>query len=355
LVRIWKDVLATSPIGIRDDFFAMGGHSLMAVRMFVEVEKATKCRLPVRAIFEAPTIERLADLIRHQGWEPPEGQLVSIQPEGTRPPIFWVHAAGGHVLSYRRLAHYLGSEQPMYALQGVNLEGERLTEASVEDMAVRYIADLQKVQPTGPYYVGGLSFGGLVAWEIAQRLRSQGHAVPLLILLDTHGPGYVNPPLPRRLTLELRQRMEFHGGNLSVLGPGEKIAYVLERTRMLIERIAHTGRIGLATVRSSLGSPALRTVRRAYQSDIKARARYSPKPYPGPIAFFRAQAQPGGRAYPLMGWEGLAAGGMDIYEVPGAHVSIMAEPHLRVLAAKLNECLEIARADSTVRSDEGAA
>jgi len=353
LVRIWEDVLDARPIGVLDDFFDKGGHSLLAVRMFVEVERATKKRLPVRAIFEAPTIERLAALIQSDRWTAPESQLVPIQPKGTKLPIFWVHAAGGHVLSYRRLARYLGPEQPVYALQGLNLEEHRLTEVSVEGMAARYVVDLQKVQPAGPYFVGGLSFGGLVAWEMAQRLRAQGHDVGLLILLDTRGPGFPRPSLFHRLALELRQRIEFHTGNLSVLDSDEKLSYILERAQMLVSRVAQGAYAAGEAIWNTVSNPMPLAVRRAYRHDIKARARYTPKPYAGPIAFFRAQAQPGGRAYPLMGWEGIAQGRMDIYEVPGAHVSIMAEPHLSVLAAKLNECLEIAqRSAADAHSEE---
>lgn len=343
LVRIWEDVLETRPIGVRDDFFERGGHSLLAVRMFVEVERATKKRLPVRSIFEAPTVERLAALIRSDRWTPPETQLVPIQPDGSRPPVFWVHAAGGHVLAYRRLAHYLGPEQPVYALQGVNLEEDRLGDANVEDMATRYIADLQKAQPAGPYFIGGLSFGGVVAWEIAQRLRAQGQTVGLLILLDTRGPLHARPPFLRRLALELRQRIEFHGGNLSVLAPRQKLAYLIARGRATLPRLARRGWTAVETMWYLAIHPAPRAVKRAYRGDIRARSRYKPKSYSGRIAFFRSQSQPDAGEYPQMGWEGLVEGRMDIYEVPGAHVSIMAEPHLQVLAAKLNECLALAQ------------
>ncbi|HLE04353.1 MAG TPA: amino acid adenylation domain-containing protein [Anaerolineales bacterium] len=347
LVRIWEALLEVRPIGVRDDFFDLGGHSLLAVRMFSEVERVTKRRLAVRAVFEAPTVERLAALIRSNAWTPPDTQIVSIQPTGTKPPMFWVHAAGGHVLSYRRLARYLGSDQPVYALQGVNLEEDRAVEASVEDMAARYIADLQNVQPDGPYFVGGLSFGGLVAWEIAQRLRSHGHEVSLLVLLDTRGPGHVTPHLTQRITHGLRQRLEFHSGNLSVLQPGEKLSYVFERTQGLLSRRVRVAWGKLVAVWWSIGSPTPLSVRKAYQGDIRARARYTPKPYAGRIALFRASVQPGGRGSPLMGWEGLARGTTEVYEVPGAHVSIMAEPHLEVLAAKLSECLAAAQASSS--------
>jgi amino acid adenylation domain-containing protein len=355
LVQIWEQLLGVRPIGVRDDFFGKGGHSLLAVRMFVEVEKTTRKKLPVRVIFEAPTIERLAAVIRSQTWAPPDTQLVPIQPEGTRPPVFWVHAAGGHVLSYRRLAHYLKPDQPVYALQGINLEEDRLSEANVEDMAARYTADLQKVQSVGPYFVGGLSFGGLVAWEIAQRLRSQGHTVALLILLDTRGPGYPRLPLLRSLALELRQRIELHGGNISVLEPRQKLAYLFERGRTLLPRLVRRAWTSVQETWYLTTSPAPRAVKRAYRDDIKARARYSPKPYAGAIAFFRAQSQPTASDYPLMGWEGLVKGRMDIYEVPGAHASIMAEPHLQVLATKLNQCLEAAQAGNAASPSKGAA
>ncbi|MCJ7831167.1 MAG: amino acid adenylation domain-containing protein, partial [Dehalococcoidia bacterium] len=156
LAAVWERTLAVSPIGIRDDFFDLGGHSLLAVRLFAEIEKAIGVRLPVRVLFEAPTIEGLAGLIREKREVRAGSALVPLQTQGSRPPIFWVHAAGGHVLSFQRLARYLGPEQPSYALSGDETGEAGTASLTVEELAVRYLREVEQVQPSGPYFLGGL-------------------------------------------------------------------------------------------------------------------------------------------------------------------------------------------------------
>ena len=185
----------------------------------------------MRALFEAPTLGELAAILRSGSWQPASrSSLVALQTEGSRDPVFWVHAAGGHVVAFRRLASYLGPHQPSFALEGADYP-EEITEDRIEDIAARYIGDILEVRPVGPYLLGGLSFGGLVAFEMARQLRAAGHAVPFLGLLDTHAPRDPLLTPGKDWGYWLRQRADYHLGNLSVLDLRAKAAYVGARIR----------------------------------------------------------------------------------------------------------------------------
>src|SRR4030095_6864448 len=182
LTKIWERVLGVEPIEANDNFFELGGHSLQAVRMFAQVEKTFGKTIPLATLFQAGTIKKLADILRKDGWSSPESSLVPIQPNGSKPPLFCIHAGGGHVLFYRDLARRLGSDQPFYGIQARRLRGRQVAHSSVEEMAAHYIEEMRTVQPNGPYYLGGSSFGGLVAFEMARQLDAQGAEVALVAL-----------------------------------------------------------------------------------------------------------------------------------------------------------------------------
>src|SRR5262249_30894375 len=189
LTKIWEKVLAIKPIGIKDNFFDLGGHSLLAVRLFEEIAKVTGKTLPLATLFQALTVEQLADLLRQEGWSALWSSLVAIQPHGSRPPFFFIHAVSGNVLHYRFLSHYLGQDQPFYGLQAQGLDGTQAPQTRIEDMAALYIKEIRTLQPEGPYFLGGGSSGGVIAFEMAQQLHAQGQQVALLVLFDTYFPG----------------------------------------------------------------------------------------------------------------------------------------------------------------------
>ncbi|HAJ64533.1 MAG TPA: non-ribosomal peptide synthetase, partial [Cyanobacteria bacterium UBA8543] len=186
LTQIWQKVLGVQPIGVKDNFFELGGHSLSAVRMFAEVEPIAGRNFPLATLLEAPTIEQLATVIRHKEWSAPWSSLVAIQPGSSKPPLFCIHPVGGNVLEYLNLVRYLGSEQPIYGLQAQGLDGKQTPLNRVKDMAAYYIKEIRTLQPEGPYFLAGYSFGGLVAFEMAQQLHAQGQKVALLALCDTY-------------------------------------------------------------------------------------------------------------------------------------------------------------------------
>jgi len=203
LVRLWETVLDKRPIGVQDNFFAIGGHSLLAVQLFDRLTRLTGKNLPVATLFQAPTIEQLAAILRQADWQPTWESIVPMKAGGTNPPLFLVPPAASTVLNFANLIHHLPAEQPVYGLQYVGLTAGEQAHGSVEAMATYCTEQICKFQPEGPYLVGGICFGAHVALEIAHQLQSQGKTVALLVLLDAGPPA--NGPTwhyPRRFTLD---------------------------------------------------------------------------------------------------------------------------------------------------------
>src|SRR5207237_121289 len=171
-------------IGVHDNFFELGGHSLLAVRLFALLEKRFNKRLPLATLFQAPTIAQLATTIEGDASREPSS-LVPIQTLGTRPSFFCIHAVGGNVLEYYDLARHLGNDQPFYGLQSVGLSDGNGPHARIEDMAAHYVKEIRELQPIGPYFIGGRSLGGIIAYDAARQLKEQGQEVALLALLDS--------------------------------------------------------------------------------------------------------------------------------------------------------------------------
>jgi thioesterase domain-containing protein/acyl carrier protein len=350
LVAIWEEVLDTSPIGVQDNYFELGGHSLLAVRIMTEIEKQFGKQLPLATLVQTPTIAELAGLLRDRTWSASWSSLVPIQPEGTKPPFYCVHAAGGNVLTYFDLARHLGPDQPVYGLQARGLDGKQPPHNNLEEMARDYIKEIREFQPEGPYYVGGTSFGGMIAFEIAQQLVAQGQTVGVLALFDTYGPGYPRyvPGTSRRRTRyhRLLEQVDLHAGNLlAAEGLRAKLSYL--GTKSI--RLRHRGHLYVKKLRQNVFNVAFRpflvTLRKVEEASRKATVRYQPKPYPGRVTLFRASQQPRGiYPEPEMGWSGIAGGGVEVFEVPGHHGAVVYEPRAGILARELARCLEKAYA-----------
>jgi len=356
LVKLWEKIFGLRPIGVQDNFFELGGHSLLAVRLFAQVARFTGKNLPLVTLFEAPTIEQLAKLLCQDGWTQPWSPLVPIKLTGSRPPFYCVHGVGGNIVEFTHLARYLEAEQPLYGIQAQGLDGKKPWLTRVEDMAALYIKEVRAFQPDGPYYLGGSSFGGLVAYEMAQQFHAQGERAALLVLFDTNAPSYPKY-LPtttafRKALNELRLRVEVHWSNLKVIEPEHRGEYLRDKAHRLRRRIRNTMRQKyqrLCTIIQSFYLP--RPIREVQRSGHEANRTYVPKPYPGCITLFRATEQPYGiYPDPALGWAELAIGGLEIVDVMGHHGAIIREPRVRALAQKLNESLR--RAQVTNRTEQ---
>ena len=355
LTKTWEKVLEVQPIGVKDNFFELGGHSLLAVRLFAQIEKLCGKKLPLATLFQAPTVEQLASLLSEEKWAPTWSSLVPIQPGGAKPPLFCLHLALGHVLFYRDLAHRLGSDQPIYALQPQGLDGTQPRHTRIEEMASHYIKEMRALQPEGPYYLGGSSFGGLIAFEMAQQLHAQGQQVGLLALFDTYAPGFpkLSPEASslRYQVYRFMQRVNLHLSNLLLLEPEGKVEYAREKAVLvkgrLKWRIKHGIENGVKKITDNLSQSNGHSVsgeRQERRDAAQALREYVPQVYPGCVTLFRASNQPAGYNNDRdLGWGELAAGGVETHEIPGYHGSIVREPRVRLLAEQLQACLSQAQ------------
>lgn len=334
LVKIWENALGVRPIGIRHNFFEIGGHSLIAVKLTHQIGQTLGKNLPVVTLFEAPTIEQLAVILRQDGWSSPWSSLVPIQSAGSKPPFFCVHGALGTVIRFRNLSRHLGAEQPFYALQPLGLDPRRPCHTRVEDMATHYLKEVRLIQPVGPYYFGGYSLGGLIALEMAQQLVAEGQEPAWVGLFDTFCPS-----VPES------QRASKTAGLLWGWVTSGLLAFVRctnEERRRHVSRIGRTLVQGLKRRLHGLGLPArLKTVSRACR---QAAEMYEPRPYAGPMFLFRSRYKPLTQfRNPHVGWTKYALRGIEIREIDGDHDSVLLEPQVRLVAEELAACLQNAR------------
>jgi len=336
LCSLWARLLRRPKVGIRDNFFDLGGHSLLAVQLISAIQIEMGHQLLLSVILECPTVERLAARLQGQGAEAAGWQaLVSIQPMGNRPPFFAVHGIGGGVLIYRRLAELLGPDQPFFGLQAVTLGGAEREYGRVGEMAAHYLRELRQIQPHGPYYLGGLSFGGNVALEMAQQLQSAGERVALLALFDTRGPGYPRfPGWPERLGAHLHHFLK--------LPSARRWEYLQTRASSLTDLVRRRVLLQLKPAGGNRVGLALRDIGITH---LRAGRIYRRRPYAGRVTLFRAEIQPiGVRPNPYSGWQTIACDGVLLEEVPGDHSSLILEPNVAVLASRLRACLDRAGA-----------
>jgi thioesterase domain-containing protein/acyl carrier protein len=352
LAAIWEEALGTSPIGIEDNYFELGGHSLVAVRIMTAIQRQFGKELPLATLVEAPSIAELAERIRDKTWSATWSSLVPIQAGGTRPPFYCIHAAGGNVLTYLDLARHLGPDQPVYGLQARGLDGKQAPHESLEAMGRDYIKEIREFQPEGPYFLGGTSFGGMIAFEMAQQLMAQGQTVGVLALFDTWGPDYPHyiPGMtgPRLRWRKFLERVDLHVGNFAAAeGPREKLRYIATKSiRVKNNAIKNTKkRLGrLREFSEHVVQPLPKVLQKVEGETRDATKRYVPQPYPGRITLFRASKQGAHiQPDPELGWTRIALGGLDVYEVPGHHGAIVYEPRIGALAQHLIRCLEAAQ------------
>ncbi|MCU0546656.1 MAG: condensation domain-containing protein [Oscillatoriaceae cyanobacterium Prado104] len=343
LTYLWEQVLGIHPIGMRDNFFALGGYSLLAVRLCEQIEQTFNIELPLATIFQAPTIEEQANILSQKPGNRGYSSLAKIQPKGAKPPLFLCEGVG----IYYPLIPHLGAEQPIYGLVAGGGLGKEILWDTVEQLASHYIEEILTIQPEGPYFLGGLSWGGIVAFEMAQQLLAQNREVGLLVFLDTILPGASTPkPFHERLLYHWNQILK-HRHN-----------YVLEKLDSKIEKLKN--RLAIhgfhqqkkdASSQDDRKSPNARlkhiATRQAFSEICK---KYTPQVYPGRVAIFSASDREDAATsnVPLeLGWDSLVSGSMEIYHVSGDHLSILKEPLVGALGAKLKDALERAQAQSS--------
>ncbi|MBE9165412.1 non-ribosomal peptide synthetase [Tychonema sp. LEGE 06208] len=363
LAQIWSKILNTEPVGIGDNFFDLGGDSLLAIRLINEINQQFERELSLSAIFLNPTIEGLADSLdsgtNSEEWSP----LVAIKPGGKNPPFFCVHPIFGVVFPYVELAFGLGENQPFYGLQPKGIDGESSPLTSIEDMAADYIAALRTVQPKGPYFLGGWSFGGLVAFEMAQQLLAAGDEVALLAVLDTLAPVSANKPsfwdgCKFILTTVSRSIWPFVVDYFRLVAAAENVqvggiaARFPKLNKMLNwvtkfwygwnwKQAVMVSILSQESKQKSWRELAIPSMFTVFQANSQATLSYVPKIYPHRITLFRSGEKLSmSHQDPTLGWSDLTAAQVEVIRVPGNHLTMLRKPCVEVLARQLNLCLK---------------
>jgi len=357
IAEIWKDVLGVGSLGVTDNFFDLGGYSLLAVRLMARIQKQLGRDLPLSTLFRAATVRELARALgeREEGGA---SSLVAIQPHGDKPPLFCIHPIGGHVLCYIPLSRRLGPDQPVYGLEAAGLKDGEVSALAVEEMSARYIEEIRSVQPEGPYRLAGMSSGGVIAFEMAQQLRRVGEEVALLALLDSRPPAFRDSldtllddaifvaRLAGEIELSSGRSFGLTGERLKSLDLDAQLTLLLEAMR---EAGLLLGEVGLSRARQLV---------RLVQANLRAVESYIPEAYSGKILLLRAietnlkhaSSDDARRVLgelaqdPTFGWSRYAGESVDVCVVPGDHLSMAQEPHVAVLAERVQEYLARTRA-----------
>jgi amino acid adenylation domain-containing protein len=339
LVGLWEETLGISPIGVTANFFELGGRSLLAARLFTKILRTFGKELPLSTLFRSATVEQLARELEPSVDSHEYSTVVSIQPKGTKPPFFCVHGGAGSTLFLRQLAGRLGTDQPFYGIEPEGMDGRRFQRPTVEQMAENYLAAIRKIQPAGPYYLGGYCFGGLVAFEMARILQRQGEETALLALFSAalrfnHKERPVAPLPSLKPPFTVRFARALAAPLKTVRNLSGAIYWRLVRILRKVRSSVMVG-MGLRI------PPDMRTM---YVTDALGDAErlYRPDPYAGTVTLFYGQ---GTLDFgPNLGWDGLAT--TFEHHVVGDGIvdnrrDIMNEPLVEVTAKQLAPHLSV--------------
>jgi amino acid adenylation domain-containing protein len=339
LVRIWEELLGRPGIGVTDDFFDLGGHSMLALRMMARIRRELGVELPMAALLDRPTVARLAELIAGAA-AARATPLVPLRARGTEPPLLCVHPSGGHVMCYRDLARALGEAQPVFGLQATPWASD----ASCEGMAADYVAALRQTWPTGPYRLAGWSMGGIVAYEMARQLLEAGQEVTTLALLDSWVPALVGDGAGP-IGMPFLFARDLLAGSEHLAQLGDELAKTSDEAR-LASVVAWARRAGLT---DDLDAAHMEELFQLFSRNILASLHYRPRQVAVPTLLFRTSDRtfddfPDPARVPALGWDAVIPRALiEIEEVPGDHYSILRSPAVDRIAAALTRRLHPAR------------
>ncbi|HVW97020.1 MAG TPA: amino acid adenylation domain-containing protein [Mucilaginibacter sp.] len=341
---IWKEYLGIEKIGVYDNFFELGGHSLIAVQVMTRIEKETGKRLPLAALFETSTIEKLALMLEMDGRSITWDSLVPIKPKGNKMPLYMVHGAGLNVLLFNTLAMNMAPDQPVYGLQAKGLDGVEEPLGSIEEIAAHYIDAIMKQNPDGPYALAGYSFGGIIAYEMAKQFKELGKEVKVLAMFDTY--AYRSPHYDPVLIKFIKRSRFFLDKMKYMLTSSSGIKETVAEKKLTVSR-----RLKRVWWRLKYGKEQKQEGFFGYSNKIDemnnlAERRYQLKPFDVAVEVFRAE----NRTFYMddfeyLGWKPYALKGVHIHPIPGEHNTIFKAPNDKKFAEVLQKCLDDAAKD----------
>lgn len=340
LIAVWEKTLNVSPISIRDSFFDLGGTSALALQLFANVEQEFSRALPLAKLYSAPTIEKLSPLLLESDESCHWDTVVALNEGGMLPPLFFVPGLGGHAFDLRVLARQIGEDQPVYVMHPQGLDPGQVPLSSVEEMAAAFVAEVRRIQPAGPYRLGGYSFGGSVAFEMTCLLDESGHGVASLILLDAYGPAaFQKRSLPLRLAMHARMLLR--------MDRSKRRQYLSQRVNGVWRRL-HRAALGGAAPAAPGGSAVVDAVQRVVDANALAWREYRPRKYAGRAILFRAhQRDEGIRAFTTCdqfnGWGEYCGSGVEVMTLPCDHLEVFHQPYISQLAGQIRSHLDSVR------------
>lgn len=347
LVRLLEGVFGMDRVGVKDNFFDLGGHSVMAVKLFAEIEKEFGVKLPLSTLFQFPTVEGLAEFLGKEGGQRRWTPIVPLQTHGSDPPLFLVHGGDGDVINYKELVQALGNARKIYGIQARGLDGREEPIDSMGGIVSDYISEVEKVQPCGPYHLAGFSEGGIIAFEMAKQIERSGGRVAFVGIIDVDAPSRDEENLRRNSRRTALRQLLFLLRDIMPNSQRRKAKMDLKlwpRAR-LIWRLSVAG-AGLAKPTETAIAPAEAMAlpeerKRVLMAHMKALIGYTPGDYGGKVFVFRGAGLP--LIYPSVdesGWERHAKGGVELHVVPGRiHGKQLRRPNVEVLAARMNESM----------------
>ena len=319
ICAVFAEVLDVARVSVHDNFFALGGHSLSAVKALSSIDERLGVKLPLRALFECPTLVEVAMAVREEKeWQPTI--LFPLKTDGSRPPLFCVHPVGGGAFCYRELADCLPEDQPVYGIQAVGFEGKEKPLMNVETMAARYVEEMTTLYPGGPYHLYGWSFGGVVAFEMAQQLRIAGREVGLLVLADTAHPSWFQDK-------DVPEKEQIIAYLLAEAGTGEMVMSNETGEMSPADRIAHL-RQQLASGSNLAGFGDIDRFIRIYQANFQALSGYRTSIWEGEMIFLSARERLGTHEKSIdSDWRNLTRK-LVHHMIPGNHFTIHRQPNV---------------------------
>jgi amino acid adenylation domain-containing protein len=359
LSHIWSTILKLDLVGVKDNFFDLGGHSLLAPYLVAQIKEHFNKDISLATLFQSPTIEQLAIEVQKDADTKSDSPLVPIKPMGSHPPLFCVPGAGGYPFYLYNLARFLSPDQPFYSFQATYDKQKLISMTSVEEKATLYIQAMRAVQPQGPYFLAGHSFGGQIAYEMALQLLAQGEEVALLAILDATAPQRIPPSYLEHLEKldDVSWMLSFdysmkavYGKELNLdaqqlrsLTPEAQVQYVLDSLKM-------------ADLLAPDADPTyLSQVLQVYRAE--SMTPYVPQQFhAAPVTVFRSRevfavdeseiSDPEILEYTknardkALGWNAFSSQPVNVHFVPGDHVTLLRLPHVQVLAERLNACIQ---------------